>query len=1635
MNIEERIQNMGLFERPTEEEKSNQDFFLACLKLNKLELALECTPFITKEFLEEYAETILKLFQEYIPHELIKNKEIRDFLIEKKEYRILIKMKYSILKEITDEETIVELNRIADDEIEKGILKREYSKYRAMSIGKIELFSHNLIPYEKDIIEEYYEEIIKHQDVIQYNNDNDHLYIKCMEMGDFHIAEKMHKMTYIDHDLLSKIVKEYWDKVLEFNENGVSWIFSESRDLFQYYLENQRYDRVIQFKPFLLNNQVISTHENEILSVLGTEITEVEQFNKALFELCVKHKRYDLAIQFLVEWSDEIIHNDGDELVARLTEVNHFMRKNALLFELVIKKERYDLIKDFDESLLTVEFIEKYGEIIAANINKLSFEMKKNPLFLQSVLKSKRYELVEEFYREAITEEVLSSKEFQEYIKETKKIPYMLDIPKVLELVIIVGNFELIRDFKSDSFTNEIIDKYSNIIVQHLDRIPIFLGGNKKLLKAAIESQRFDLVHSFNIDAYTDDIIALYIEKAPADIILPYEIIRKEETIKQILKNKRYELVKNLSISKITYFQFTDELYREYPEEILTQIPFCPKFRNSRILFQYVIEHEMFDKIQEFSIKLLEEETIDKYGEELFDKILIMLKEEKHQSHTLTFNLDDFEDDWSQTLHQKNLLLILLEKGNIDFLELFDPSLFDEEIINQYYDLILKKISEREFLNEFLKDNQYLYNRIISEKKYQYLPSFASRLTTNAVIDENFESLLAFCLEHNEVIAPLCGKPYFFEKVIESGREELIPKFTNGVLTQEIIEKYYHNIINSFNQNNHEIPWAMQNINLLEKLIKEKNYEYILKLDNIAADEEFIYYIKEKYELLSEIIKIDYQAPFSRMLLDNRIFLEEFIENCSVEEVGYISMDYFITRPELRDYFPKLIEWITQYNDNIIPLELVSFDKLKQYCKDNNLDELFLNFTMLSREFRYPYKYHVTNRSIDDLIAEYAPLLQVEPEELRQKMLELSSKNEEIFTTLLPQMLTKKMDVLSIKHYYTIGMNPDLQSQILRLDTNELKIVDIIFDYIDSSEYDTCSVLYKVLNNFKYYKNLISNVNEMSEEQILNFIYVLQRKENIFNITSIEELNNNTFNERIIQTFNSFEKNIKKEENINTIKDMLLLKKYGIDLKEATFICKRYCTEEQLVMMSQLDDNIKALLIDINDIVKNQNKDELRFFYETSDIIIPDCRSRLFLEEHIRGEYAELYEKTLYKIEEHQEDLLENSRDIIKSDEVLKQLQKIKNTVNIYVIKDNFNLQIHSLGAYSGYERPSNFREDWNMPKMYSHGVCTCYIGNNQIANARAYHPILGFESMEKKDLLLLANYDISSAKANIKYSISSEIVGNFLPPNENINYTRHTHNEMVIERMRYENNKIEKKMPSYIVYLVEDSNKRENFITKKELIQEWKDLGYEERVITAIETNKDTYFINELLKNNLISEEDSQIIRKAFRYDEIVQAAKDFSIPIVIVDRLYFAKKEKEKCKNLLQVWKETKEESCLSELLLTNFNNMIGCYDFTRNHEEYTKYFNEQTFKNLFDIILKEMDSIQDISLKTRQYQVLKSEMEKEIYKRNNYRGAASQEHNNLNYYISIIEEKIKKLSEPQLGEEVDHSDSIQSEEQKTR
>lgn len=227
-------------------------------------------------------------------------------------------------------------------------------------------------------------------------------------------------------------------------------------------------------------------------------------------------------------------------------------------------------------------------------------------------------------------------------------------------------------------------------------------------------------------------------------------------------------------------------------------------------------------------------------------------------------------------------------------------------------------------------------------------------------------------------------------------------------------------------------------------------------------------------------------------------------------------------------------------------------------------------------------------------------------------------------------------------------------------------------------------------------------------------------------------------------------------------------------------------------------------------------------------------------------------------------------------------------------------------------------------------GNCESFIAQNLIATARPRGPIFGYS--DSRGLLLAGPYDLTSNSANQSFDTTNgetALPPKFLLPNEMIDYTRHGHNEFSMERLIFDQqtNAFRKRMPSYVIW---------------------------------IEERKTEGMTEEEIKEKRESDERWKLTKKA---------ASQLGIPIVVINREYFAEREQDRVREMqakLMGEKELEEgerpEQLIKQLIVNFENNATGLkYADPRVQEEY--FTNEQRIENI-KIIEKSLEAIKEES-----------------------------------------------------------------------
>lgn len=444
---------------------------------------------------------------------------------------------------------------------------------------------------------------------------------------------------------------------------------------------------------------------------------------------------------------------------------------------------------------------------------------------------------------------------------------------------------------------------------------------------------------------------------------------------------------------------------------------------------------------------------------------------------------------------------------------------------------------------------------------------------------------------------------------------------------------------------------------------------------------------------------------------------------------------------------------------------------------------------------------------------------------------------EDRIFNLLPQFVTE----------YCIN-NKEAQERILTLTPTQLDIFNKIIRYSLKSNQDWIPNAALFLNNIRnpkyinFFKSLEGRI--LTSEEIENLIFLTNNHSNFFDIKIYEDLESVEYHqEKVAEKMKTDDPNI------------ILLTKYGLSYDSANKYLKRYGKD-----LEHLPDSPeKEFLIDIKNIL-NSRGTAIR---KISNIeLINNLNSRL------RNLFTTIYNQELYQV---------NSEKLYLGTSNYNGIN-----IPIYDAGTDFTMSIYSYGLASDYNEPDNYYEDWNRPIDTSINFCNSIITSSSIRTT-VKHCIYGFSQIPYNDIQLIAPNDLGTGGVEGNPNVTNfyqedKLIADvsFRIPEEMVNYTRTTNNEIYRSRKTLVNGHFERVNPNYIVYLKEtkDTDMENDPIwreSRKAAVQFGKNGTPLPIVIVDCE---------ECLKTNL-QKLDEQITSFTSRYDDISSIRK-------IVERLY---------------------------------------------------------------------------------------------------------------------------------------------------
>ena len=564
-------------------------------------------------------------------------------------------------------------------------------------------------------------------------------------------------------------------------------------------------------------------------------------------------------------------------------------------------------------------------------------------------------------------------------------------------------------------------------------------------------------------------------------------------------------------------------------------------------------------------------------------------------------------------------------------------------------------------------------------------------------------------------------------------------------------------------------------------------------------------------------------------------------------------------------------------------------------------------------------------------------------DEIRRKYERLLQDNADLNETIDIRILSSKYnfldDILDM-----IVTDKRVQEQLLSLSDEKLELFKMLYQRLEENVDYNIPYITTILNkmgrttpytawrNTPYYRyeelensiiEGLENGKELSTEEIDNLLY-LYTSNLKWDINNLEELSD--FPNIFQSSVDAFMEKAQSEEpkDLDNIKLALLLKTYGINVKTATNICKKYNIKGIPITQENVDlfEMYKAML----DIIGEDNPDVLIDTYNQFSSQMsphPNFMRTITFENSMRKVFAQTLNSSVYKCTDS---------------------YTINDGVKIFDAGTDFKMIVTAIGAYQGdFPDQENYFDYWNSPTIRSHGNCCSLIGNNNLSMATPKNIILGFSTMDDNMLLLSGCKDLNSTTSSRNFNIASEESFGTNPddpyiefsnPDILIDNTRGDYNELVYERRDLSSNPLfYKKNPDYIVFIEEYENIDDYF-------EEYKD-------------NPDALaYLNEQKKS------------QEHQLEQSLKAAKDFNIPIVRINRETCAKQAIFEIEQLLSEFENTLNPEYLERMICQFENNRVG------NHDKHliirSKYFSTTQMSTYLNRLEKTISNIEDTNLR---------------------------------------------------------------------
>lgn len=642
----------------------------------------------------------------------------------------------------------------------------------------------------------------------------------------------------------------------------------------------------------------------------------------------------------------------------------------------------------------------------------------------------------------------------------------------------------------------------------------------------------------------------------------------------------------------------------------------------------------------------------------------------------------------------------------------------------------------------------------------------------------------------------------------------------------------------------------------------------------------------------------------------------------------------------------ELTEVIKEFNIKVLKKEIEELYSVAK-AKDKELLQSLLKMDVIDKKTITEIVLdNVKDENVIDYIREYNLKLtneQLDDINTRFQDKKISNENRE-FIDIITTLSEKNDELTSTINYQIIGgkyqnlqkylpiitCHPELQEQILSLNDNEFKAFSVCLDSYSDKTQDWTPVAVGMLNNIKQYSELTDKLD----------IRQIQSGSKIELMTKLLA-EPNYFNITNIDEY--FEKRDK-------VCDLILKDPNSKELEEFALISEM--SEKDKIKFAVLEKNFGLNLEQAQSLINKfgddigtidnlgQNAKYYKGIINSFKFICDDKNIEQIAnitfnadERFLDANIVERQIKDIYD-KDYVSQLYRPTVDDFEREEDGVEIYKAgKSTAGKFI------METHSPGAVYADEtlKSGKFKEAWNKPKVKSQAFCTVTSRQDMLIATNTPFLEYGFYDFEEGSLRASGYEDISSDATTPVIFVDED--EKYCSVDNKINKTRNI-NENDRSRTQRDGTK---KQPDYIKY------RKSKFIPKEMADDIW-------------ENSK--------------------------------KAAKQFGIPIVIVDQDECTKKENEELQNMIQEFDETKNPELISKIIIKFENNRKG-NDFGKDRKTGKSINNDFEIDNLdgqsstitrnsmIHSLITTIKECDDISVAQSLYETLNVAMEDEVKK----------------------------------------------------